>query len=143
MIFSFLLLFFVFIEALNLCFFFFKLFFNFIPYFYQTEIRTGILNSFLNSISKSKSFFVVQLAPPNYVSGLFSSLKSLLAPSFFKTESFFVSNDDALYVNTRYTEILFKDIHLKRMDRVKIISIIKNLVRTVYEIFQKVYQLTC
>ena len=47
----------------------------------------------------------------------------------------FTSNDDVINVDIQDTKILFKDIHAKRMDSVKIISIDKNLIRTVSVIF--------
>ncbi len=47
----------------------------------------------------------------------------------------FTSNDDVINVDIQDTKILFKDIHAKRMDIVKIISIDKNLIRTVSVIF--------
>jgi len=89
------------------------------------------LNSFLNPLSKSKSFLIVQLAPPKYILGVSNSFKSTSAPSLFYAESIFTSNDDVINVDTQGTKILFKDIHAKRMDSVKIISIDKNLIRTV------------
>jgi hypothetical protein len=45
------------------------------------------------------------------------------------------SNDDVINVDIQDTKILFKDINAKRMDSVKIISIDKNLIRTVSVIF--------
>ena len=47
----------------------------------------------------------------------------------------FTSNDDVINVDIQDTKILFKDINAKRMDSVKIISIDKNLIRTVSVIF--------
>ena len=47
----------------------------------------------------------------------------------------FTSNDDVINVDIQDTKILFKDIYAKRMDSVKIISIDKNLIRTVSVIF--------
>jgi len=47
----------------------------------------------------------------------------------------FTSNDDVINVDIQDTKILFQDIHAKRMDSVKIISIDKNLIRTVSVIF--------
>ncbi len=47
----------------------------------------------------------------------------------------FTSNDDVINVDIQDIKIPFKDIHAKRMDSVKIISIDKNLIRTVSEIF--------
>ena len=47
----------------------------------------------------------------------------------------FTGNDDVVNVDIEDTKILFKDIHAKRMDRIKIISIDKNLIRTVSVIF--------
>ena len=47
----------------------------------------------------------------------------------------FASNDDVINVEIQDTELLFKDIHAKRMDSIKIISIDKNLIRTVFVVF--------
>ncbi len=47
----------------------------------------------------------------------------------------FTSYDDVINVDIQDTKILFKDINAKRMDSVKIISIDKNLIRTVSVIF--------
>ena len=47
----------------------------------------------------------------------------------------FTSNDDVINVDMQDTKILFKDINAKRMEIVKIISIDKNLIRTVSVIF--------
>ena len=47
----------------------------------------------------------------------------------------FTSNNDVINVDIQDTKFLFKDILAKRMDSVKIISIDKNLIRTVSEIF--------
>ena len=55
----------------------------------------------------------------------------------------FTSNDDVINVDIQDTKILFKDINAKRMDSVKIISIDKNLIRTVSVIFYNIYQFTC
>jgi len=47
----------------------------------------------------------------------------------------FTGNDDVINVDIQDTEILFKDIHAKRMDSIKIISIDKNFIRAVSVIF--------
>ena len=47
----------------------------------------------------------------------------------------FTSNDDVINVNVQDTKIPFKDINAKRMNCVKIISIEKNMIRTVSDIF--------
>jgi hypothetical protein len=47
----------------------------------------------------------------------------------------FTSYDDVINVDIQDTKIHFKDINAKRMDSVKIISIDKNLIRTVSVIF--------
>ena len=49
----------------------------------------------------------------------------------------FTSNDDVINVDIQDTKILFKDIHAKRMDTFKIISIDENLIRIVSVIFKK------
>ena len=98
-------------------------------------MRMFLLNPFLNPLSKSKPLFIGQMAPPKYVLGLSNSFKSESVPSLFKAESMFTSNDDVINVEIQDTKFLFKDIHAKRMDLVKIISIDKNLIRTVSIIF--------
>ncbi|MGD8460937.1 MAG: hypothetical protein PVH27_11335, partial [Desulfobacterales bacterium] len=52
-------------------------------------------------------------------------------PCFLLAESMFTSNDDAISAEIQHAEILFKDIHAKGMDSIKIISIDKNLIRTI------------
>jgi hypothetical protein len=47
----------------------------------------------------------------------------------------FTSNDDVINVDIQDTKILFKDIHAKRMDTFKTISIDKNLIGTVSVVF--------
>ncbi len=47
----------------------------------------------------------------------------------------FTSNEDVVSAEIQHTEILFKDIHAKGMDSIKIISIDKNLIRTISVIF--------
>ena len=47
----------------------------------------------------------------------------------------FTSNADVINVDIQDTKIPFKDIHAKRMDTIKTISIDKNLIRTVSDIF--------
>jgi hypothetical protein len=47
----------------------------------------------------------------------------------------FTRNDDVINVDIQNTKILIKDIHAKRMDGVKVISIDKNLIRTISVIF--------
>ena len=94
-----------------------------------------LLNPFLNPLSKSKPLLIVQMAPPKYVLGVSNSFKSKSAPSLFQAESIFTSNDDVINVDFQDTKMLFKDIHAKRMDSIKIISIDKNLIRTVSVIF--------
>jgi len=75
------------------------------------------------------------MPPPKYVLGVSKSFKSESAPSLFYAESIFTSNDDVINVDIQDTKILFKNINAKRMDSVKIISIDKNLIRTVSVIF--------
>jgi hypothetical protein len=55
----------------------------------------------------------------------------------------FTSNNDVINVDIQDTKFFFKDIHAKRMDSVKIISIDKNLTRTVSVTFQSMEQLEC
>ena len=93
------------------------------------------MNPFLNPLSKSKPLLIVQMAPPKYVLGVSNSIKGESAPSLFQAESLFTSNDDVINVDIQDTKILFQDIHAKRMDSIKIISIDKNLIRTVSVIF--------
>ena len=94
-----------------------------------------LLNPFLNPLSKIKSFPIVQMPPPKYVLGVSKSFKSESAPSLFYAESIFTSNDDVINVDIQDTKIHFKNINAKRMDSVKIISIDKNLIRTVSVFF--------
>jgi hypothetical protein len=75
------------------------------------------------------------MAPPEYVLEVSNSFKTESAPSLFQAESMFTSNDDVINVDIQDTKILFKDIHAKRMDSIKIISIDKNLIRTISVIF--------
>ena len=44
----------------------------------------------------------------------------------------FTSNDDFTEIDIQDTKILFKDIHTKRMNFVKIIGVNKNFMRTIF-----------
>jgi len=89
----------------------------------------------LDPLSKNESIPIVQLAPPKYVLAVYNSFKSASAPSLLKADSMFTCNDYVINVDVQDTKIPFKDINAKRMDVVKIISIDKNLIRTVSVIF--------
>ena len=93
-----------------------------------------ILNSFLDPLSESKPFLIIQLAPPKYILGISNSFKSTSPPLLFYAEFIFTGNDDAIHVDPQDAKIFFKDIHAKRMDSVYIINMDKNLIRTVSEI---------
>ena len=47
----------------------------------------------------------------------------------------FTRNGDVIFINIQDAEVPFKDIHAKRMDRVKIIRIDNNLIGTPSVIF--------
>ena len=93
------------------------------------------MNPFLNLISKRKPLLIVQMTPPTDVLRDSNNFKNKSAPILFQAESMFTRNDDVINVNLQGTEIFFKDIHAKRMDRVKIISINKNLIGIISVIF--------
>lgn len=75
------------------------------------------------------------MAPPQYALEVSNSFKSELAPSLLQAESMFTRNGDTIFINIWGAKVSCKDIHAKRMDRVKVIRIDNNLIGSPSVIF--------